>query len=157
MLLFRPLAGYLVDSAKRKKTVLWGLAIFAVVAAAFPFLEQYNLILAARFIQGMAISLSVTALGTIAAEIIPPKRFSEGIGYYGLGVSIMSLLSPGVGLSKIHSFGFKYMFLSLSIIATAGFLTCAAVNYKEQHLITDKPIQLTDYSKLRLKDITKHL
>lgn len=137
--LFRPLAGYLVDNAKRKNTVLCGLVVFAVAAAAFPFLKQYGLMLAARFIQGMAISLAVTALGTIAADIIPPERFSEGIGYYGLGVSIMSLLSPGVGLSIIHSSGFKNMFLSLSMIAAVGFFTCAAVNYKEQHLTSDKP------------------
>ena len=101
--------------------------------------------LIARFIQGMAISLSVTALGTIAADIIPTERFSEGIGYYGLGVSIMSLLSPGVGLSLIHSFGFKDMFLSLSIVAVVGFLICAVVNYKEQHIISDKPMCLTNF------------
>src|SRR5690625_1814337 len=83
-LIFRPYAGKLLETKGRKFVYMFGLAVFAVTVGAFAVVTTIIFLLIIRFIQGIGFGFSSTATGTIATDLIPPKRRGEGMGYFGL-------------------------------------------------------------------------
>ena len=53
---------------------------------------------------------SSTATGTISSRIIPEERKGEGIGYYGLSVTLASAFGPFLGLVLNNNLGFSSIF-----------------------------------------------
>ena len=75
-----------------------------------------------RFIHGIAFGFSSTATGTISSRIIPENRKGEGIGYYGLSVTLASAIF--IGLVFNNHLGFKSIFaISLLSILIAFVLS----------------------------------
>src|SRR5699024_9132440 len=83
-LLFRPYAGHALETKGRGRVYLFGLLLFVVSVGTFGILTSMGMLLIMRVIQGVGWGFSTTASGTIATDLIPPKRRGEGMGYYGL-------------------------------------------------------------------------
>ena len=83
-----------------------------------------------RFIHGIAFGFSSTATGTISSRIIPENRKGEGIGYYGLSVTLASAIGPFIGLVFNNHLGFKSIFaISLLSILIAFVLSILLKDY----------------------------
>ena len=79
-LVTRPFTGLMVDRFGRKGILLAGVIVTLGSVALFPIVPIVPAILGLRFIQGLGWGLSSTATSTIAADVIPPRRFAEGLG-----------------------------------------------------------------------------
>ncbi|WNR46411.1 MFS transporter [Paenibacillus roseipurpureus] len=139
-LLTRPFAGRALDILGRKHVLLVGLTICALTIAGYTYIAAVTLILAARFVHGIGWGLSTTSLGTVIADIIPPERRGEGMGYYGLSNTFAMAIGPLTGLWIMQSYGFSYVLLISTILAILSICSSLFIAYP-------KPIPPTNRAK----------
>jgi MFS family permease len=116
---FRPFIGRELDLRGRKGIYLGGLALFFLAVLGYIWVPTLFLLLALRLVHGLGWAASSTAAGTIVADIIPPSRRGEGMGYYGLFSTLAMAIAPALGLTLIPNYGFSFI-ATLSLILTAG-------------------------------------
>lgn len=119
-LIIRPFGGMILDRFGRKGIFLLSLLIMIGVSFSYAFFPIVGVILLIRFIHGVGWGLATTATSTIATDVIPRKRFGEGMGYFSLSASLAMAIAPGVAIMLFHSAGMT----SISFLAT-GVLICA--------------------------------
>jgi len=129
--LVRPLAGYLLDSAGRKKILIVALAAFALAMAAYNLVTSLALLFALRVLQGLAWGFATTGAGTIAADVVPPARRGEGMGYYGLSNTLAMALGPSLGIFVLYSAGYTPLFTACAVIAAGGLAALLGISYRE--------------------------
>ncbi|TXK78370.1 MFS transporter [Paenibacillus sp. N3.4] len=120
--IFRPLTGKWMDEWDRRKIILIGLTVFVVCTALYPFVHNYNLLLALRLIHGVGFGMGATATGAIAIELVPERRKGEGIGYFSLFMSMAMVVGPFIGLSIMQNgtqmllFGLCFVFALMAFV-----------------------------------------
>ncbi|MFD2214468.1 MFS transporter [Metabacillus endolithicus] len=130
-LLVRSYAGHALESKGRKFVYLTGLIIFIISAGSFGFLPTIAFLFFMRVIQGIGWGFSTTASGTIASDIIPPKRRGEGMGYYGLSGNIALAFGPSLGLSLAGMITFKQLFLICAFLGVVALILSSRIQYKQ--------------------------
>jgi predicted MFS family arabinose efflux permease len=76
----------------------------------------------ARLLHGAGFGLTSTLMVSMAAQIIPPRRMGEGLGYLGLGATVALAAGPLVGLWISSAWGYKAMFTSIALCCVAAIL-----------------------------------
>lgn len=109
-LLPRLLWGRLTDSWGRRRVYLIGAATMTVISPLFGFAAILPLIVALRFLQGAGFSASSTAASTMAADLVPATRRSEGLGFYALANTVGMAIGPELGLHMLQNFGHGALF-----------------------------------------------
>ena len=120
--LVRPFAGTLADRFGRKVFLVWGLIIMAASTIAYAIFPVVGIVLAVRVLHGLGWGFGATANGTIAADVVPKKRFSEGMGYIAMTNSLALALGPIVAYSLIDAGDSTMM-----IYVSAGFTVIALI------------------------------
>jgi MFS family permease len=115
-LMIRPFAGRALDTLGRKKILLTGLFIFGIAVMSYKWMWFVSLILLMRTIQGIGWGIATTTYGTLISDIIPAKRRAEGMGYYGLSITLPMALAPLFGIWIVARYDFTILF----IVATAS-------------------------------------
>ena len=115
--LFRPASGRLVDKKGTYITMLIGSIAYCFATGFYLFDISIWIIFIMRAIQGFGFSFNSTALMTMATNIIPEKRMSEGIGYMGLTAIITKSFSPVFAIVLKNIFGFQITFLIVFIFS----------------------------------------
>ncbi|WP_175639514.1 MFS transporter [Metabacillus schmidteae] len=129
-LLVRSYAGHALESKGRKFVYLTGLLIFIFSVGSFGFLPAIVFLFFMRFVQGIGWGFSTTASGTIASDIIPPKRRGEGMGYYGLSGNIALAFGPSLGLTLAGVLSFTQLFIICALLGLIAFLLSSKIRYK---------------------------
>ena len=81
----------------------------------------------ARLMHGAGFGLTSTLNVSMAAQIIPPRRMGEGLGYLGLGATVALAVGPLVGLWIASSLGYKIMFTSIALCYVLAILISLAL------------------------------
>ena len=118
----RPIVGVVIDRLGRKGVLGLGLSIMCVASLAFAVLPVLGLVLVIRFIQGLGWGMANTASPTLASDIIPQKRFGEGMSWFTQGNAIASVLAPGISLAIYYAVGAQ-----VSVLVSACFFALAFV------------------------------
>lgn len=122
-LLIRPFCGAILDRFGRKGIFLAGIIFMGLTSITFEFIPFIGAILALRFIHGLAWGITSTASQTIASDIIPPKRFGEGMGLFALSASFALAIAPGVSLELFDANGLTpVIVIAVGTLAIAFFL-----------------------------------
>ncbi len=124
----RPLAGWILDHKGRLLVSICGIAGMLLLPLAYPVIQALIVALIVRVIHGAVWSFASTAVSTLACDIIPRRRFGEGMGIFGTGSAISMALGPVLGLYLLECGGYNVLFsisagfalLSLIIIAATG-------------------------------------
>ena len=127
--LIRPFAGRAVDTRGRKGIFLLGLIIFFLCSLVFNWVHTLLFLFLFRFIQGFGWGYCNTASGAIAADIIPKTRLAEGMGYFGLSMSIAMGLAPALALFIIGKYSFNLMFYVSAFAVVLATLLAIFMNY----------------------------
>lgn len=130
-LIFRPFAGHALETRGRKTVYLIGLILFFISVSSFGFITSLLVLIGVRIVQGIGWGLSTTASGTIATDLIPPKRRGEGMGYFGLSSNIAISFGPALGLVLVDYMSFKNLFLSITLFGIIALLLSANIRYKK--------------------------
>ena len=150
-LLVRPFSGYLADSFPRKKVLLLALALNAVVFGGYLMAGTLLVFFIVRTLHGGPFGASSVANSTVAIDVLPSSRRTEGIGYYGLSNNLGTAIAPTVGVyvyGQTHSF--QLLFIIAMVVALIGFAVDATIKLPERQLMQDrKKISLDRFILLR--------
>lgn len=102
-LLVRPFCGFVLDRFGRKGVLLVGIALMALSVASYSIFSVIIAIFAIRFVHGLAWGVASTASQTVASDVIPPRRFGEGMGLFALSASLALAIAPGLAL-ELYNF-----------------------------------------------------
>ncbi len=122
IVLLRPFSGVISDRIGSKKISI--ITMFLFVVCSFMYLGIHAIVplLLVRMIHGVFHSLSTTAHAAMAITMVPNSRKGEGVGYYGLAMSLSMVLGPALGLYILNSFGFEVLILVASIFSVISWL-----------------------------------
>ena len=84
-MLFRPFSGYFVDSFPRKKVLMVCFACFSILFAGYIFASTLLLFTIVRTLHGGPFGAITVANSTVAIDVLPSSRRTEGIGYKDRG------------------------------------------------------------------------
>ena len=130
-LLLRPYAGHSLETKGRRFVYMIGLSVFVISVGSFSLISSIALLIFMRVIQGVGWGFSTTASGTIATDIIPPKRRGEGLGYYGLSGNIALALGPSLGLTLVGIVPFNIFFLICAGFGLLALFSSTTIHYKK--------------------------
>ena len=131
-LVSRLFSGYLVDTYPRQKVLLVATALYAVCFGSYLVAGTLLSFTLLRTLHGAPFGTSTVANSTVAIDVLPSSRRSEGIGFYGISNNLGSALGPTVGLAvyqQTHSFQLLF-WLALSI-ALVGFVSSAMIRPRQ--------------------------
>lgn len=120
--LSRPIIGYMLEYKARKSLVLIGAIALLIITIIYPLSQIIVVFLLFRFVHGLAWGWSTTVNGTAAVDIVPNSRLGEGMGYYGLSITLGMLIAPSLGIYLFQVTTFTnliYISCILGIIAIA--------------------------------------
>jgi MFS family permease len=113
-----PFTGALADRVgKRRILIVTSLAI-AGFSATYAFVSSVPLMLGLVIVHGCFWSGLLTASGAYLADIIPPHRRAEGLGYYGFSTLLAIAVAPSIGL-WLFRFGWDVVCLSAAALNVA--------------------------------------
>jgi MFS family permease len=119
----RPPAGWLIDTKGSRSVLLVGMAIFLLASLGYLLTPSVRSILALRLFHGLGMGLFPTAATVVIAELAPPSRRGEAMGWFGIANSIAYILGPAGGLALVARTGYAALFLLAAGVAALG-LVC---------------------------------
>lgn len=120
-LIGRLVIGRIIEEVGSKRILVIATGIYIITSALYLAAADLPLLILVRLVNGMAFGAASTATGTIVAQIIPPGRRGEGIGYYSMGAIIAIALGPFIGVFLIQIAYFKMIFIVSTILAAVSF------------------------------------
>lgn len=96
-LAIRPFCGYVLDAYGRRAVYLIALVLFTVLMWLYHYSYTFYILLVIRVFHGFTWGIITTGGSTIAADLIPESRRAEGIGYFGLAMTMAIALAPFSG------------------------------------------------------------
>jgi len=138
-LMIRPLSGYLVDSFPRKMVLMASFGAFAIFFAGYLAASTLLLFTIVRTLHGAPFGTLTTANATVAIDVLPSSRRTEGIGYYGLSNNLAMALGPTIGIMIYQlTNSFEFIFWLALIVAFAGLITDATVKLPMKEIVRNK-------------------
>ncbi|WP_397386491.1 MFS transporter [Paenibacillus terrigena] len=122
--IFRPIVGGLMDRYGRRVFIISGLLFFAITMYFYDWVTGVLFLVVLRILHGISWAVATTSTGTAVTDVIPPSRRGEGMGWYGLAMTLGMALGPILGLWVAKSFSFHYLFLLCTALALIAFI-CA--------------------------------
>ena len=110
-LIGRLFGGKHITAMGGKKMLLIGSALIVVLTASYLIPMSIYPLIILRILHGIAMGYAMTATGTIIAQIIPPSRNGEGIGYFSMSVVLATAVGPLIGVALIAAYGFTSIFI----------------------------------------------
>lgn len=127
-LLMRPFSGYLVDSFPRKAVLLISYVLFCALFAGYMVAGTILLFAIIRTLHGMPFGATTVANSTVAIDVLPSSRRSEGIGYYGLSNNIATAIGPTIAILIYEACqSYEVLFALSLVISTIGFGLCCTL------------------------------
>ena len=138
-LLFRPFSGYVVDTFPRKTVLMVSFGAFAIFFAGYLAASTLLLFMIVRTLHGGPFGALTVANSTVAIDVLPSSRRTEGIGYYGLSNNLAMALAPTIGIFIYrYSHSFELLFWLALVVACAGWIVDSTVNLPERETVRDK-------------------
>lgn len=124
----RVFSGAMLDRFGRKGMLIGGTALMVCSIVAYAVFPIVGVILGVRLLQGVGWGAGSTASSTMAADIIPKRRFAEGMGYFAMTNAISSALAPAVSIEIAQGAGGAAMvYVAAAITALALVISVAQV------------------------------
>ena len=95
----------------KKRFLLIGIIISLIATAGYYWAASVPLSLSVRIFHGVGFGIATTMYVTIVSDIIPSARRGEGMGYFGLGTTVMMALAPALGVWVADTYGFGWLFI----------------------------------------------
>lgn len=123
---FRPIVGRLLDRYGRRPFIIWGLLIFVAAMYSYDWVGGIVMLMALRVLHGVSWAFSTTGVGTAITDIIPPSRRGEGMGWYGMAMTLAMAIGPLLGLWVLESFSFHSLFILAAGLSAAALILALA-------------------------------
>ena len=141
--LARPSSGRIVDIWSRKTGLRIGACIFCLAPALYIQAHSVALMVGLRFFHGIGVAIYTTAGSVMAADLCPPARRAEGMGYYGMSMNRAMAFGPALGAALIPLIGFTGLFSLCAFLGLLSLLFVQAIREQSQeraHNYTRPPL-----------------
>ena len=135
----RPFSGFIVDSFPRKVVLLTCFFLTTALFAGYLFAGSLTMFAIVRTIHGAPFGATGVSLSSVAGDVLPSSRRTEGIGYYGLSNNIATAISPSVALlifSQYHSY--ELLFALSLLCSLLGLMVDATLDLKPRPIVRPK-------------------
>ena len=119
-MVLRPPAGWLIDTRGTRPILVAGMSVFLLASLGYIATTGVQAILALRLFHGIGMGLFPTAATVVIAELAPPLRRGEAMGWFGITNSLGLILGPVLGPAIAARLGFPPLFLLAAGIAAVG-------------------------------------
>ena len=120
-LVMRPFSGFLVDTFPRKTVLMVSFVAFSVFFAGYLAASTLLLFTIVRTLHGGPFGALTVANSTVAIDVLPSTRRTEGIGYYGLSNNLAMAIAPTIGIFIYrYTHSFDLLFWIALVVACAG-------------------------------------
>ena len=144
-LLFRPFSGYVVDAFPRKTVLMVAFGTFAIFFAGYLAASTLLLFTIVRTLHGGPFGALTVSNSTVAIDVLPSSRRTEGIGYYGLSNNLAMAFAPTIGIFIYQlTDSFEFLFWLAFIVACLGWLVDSTVK------LNHDPVPMVQRRKLSL-------
>ena len=138
-LVCRPFSGYFVDSFPRKTVLMVCFATFAIFFDGYLAASSLLLFTIVRTLHGGPFGALTVANSTVAIDVLPSSRRTEGIGYYGLSNNLAMAVAPTMGIYVYkYSGSFELLFWLALLIACTGWLVDSTVRLSPKEVVRNK-------------------
>ena len=138
-LVLRPFSGYFVDSFPRKTVLMISFGLFAIFFAGYLAASTLLLFLIVRTLHGGPFGALTVSNSTVAIDVLPSSRRTEGIGYYGLSNNLSMAIAPTVGVFVYkYTHSFELLFWISLIVAVCGWMVDATVKLPEKEIVRNR-------------------
>ncbi len=129
-LIVRPLSGYAFDKYGRRKLFLFAMLCYALVMAAYGLAASFIFLLFLRLVNGGFWGIVTTGGGTITSDLVPNSRRGEGIGIFGLSMTLSMAIGPLIGLQILRETGsYQVLFITAGVLCTLAVVMSFFVNH----------------------------
>ncbi len=131
IVLFRPVAGYLLDNFNRYWVYVIFLTLFCLSFPAFIAFPVFALLIVLRLYMGVVYSVCGSATMTLAGDVLHPSKITEGISRFAFTVSIGMALGPFVGIQVQNRLSSSASFMSVFAMSVAALICvlCCRIRY----------------------------
>ncbi|MFP5112345.1 MFS transporter [Bacillaceae bacterium C204] len=126
----RPFIGFLLEYKPRKSLVLLGAILLFLITLLYPISQVVVIFLLFRFVHGLAWGWSTTVNGTAAVDVIPNSRLGEGMGYFGLSMTIAFIIAPSLGIFVYNLTSFANLIYLSAILGAISIILLIVVRYQ---------------------------
>lgn len=119
-LLIRPFAGYALDAMGRQSIYVVSLLLFSTMFFGYLWATSILFVLIVRFIHGLTWGAMSSAGSTFAVDLVPLKRRGEGIGIFGLSMTIAMAIGPLIAITITDDGSFERLFYSAAGFSFLG-------------------------------------
>lgn len=145
-IVMRFFAGLILEKFGKRKILVLSVLMFAISTVLYIFATEMLSLLMLRFFQGIWFSLVTTVAGAIAADLVPPERRGEGLGYYGIAMNLAVVAGPFLALTLQPIVAYRTIFLVFGVIMAIGFFCALSVR------VVEKPAATSEKRKLEFSD-----
>lgn len=109
----------------RKVLLLLAMFVFACSMVGYYLFAGLTIIIILRLVQSLGFGTSTTLYGSTVASTISNERIGEGMGFFGLGISVAYVLGACLGAAAVSQAYFKWVFLLATLfVLLSMLLTC---------------------------------
>ncbi|ETY75472.1 MFS transporter [Lactiplantibacillus fabifermentans] len=129
-IVFKLISGPAIDSFNRKGLLLGAVVIIAIAFLGDAFATSVPMLVTFRVLQGVGQAFTATTFIAIAADTLPRKKMSAGMGIFALGTAASTLLGAVVGLKVQEATSFRTAFLGSFFTLLVGFVVLLFIKVK---------------------------
>lgn len=138
-LVARLFSGYIVDSFPRKMVLLISFTLFTLFFVGYVAAGTLMLFALVRTIHGVPFGFTTVANSTVAIDVLPSSRRTEGIGLYGLSNNLASAISPSVAIwIYVSTHNFNIIFWLAMAVALIGLIIDSTVELRPRERVVGK-------------------
>lgn len=131
-IIVRPFSGKIIELFGKKKTLIISVMFFGISSFIYFWVNDFYLLMGLRFFHGIWFSIGTTVLVAIAADMIPPHRKGEGLGYFAMSMNLAVVVGPFISLALIQWIPYSALFMGLAFVIVIGFLCSFGIQVSEE-------------------------
>lgn len=121
-LLLRPVVGRMADRSGRRRLLMLGAGLFAVMIAAHLVVADLWVLIVVRLLLGVAESFYFVAGVAVLADLAPPGRVGEAVSWSSVSLYVGIAVGPGIGQLFLGWGGFTAAWVGAAMLATLAAL-----------------------------------
>ncbi len=129
-ILFRPLAGYLLDNFNRYQIFLIFLFLLCLTFFSYTVLTAFVAILCIRLFTGAFWSVCGSSTVTLAGDTLPPDKIRIGISRFTLTIALGMAVGPYIGIQIQNYISSQVMFYALFVMALLSLFLALGLRLK---------------------------
>ncbi|WP_019120443.1 MFS transporter [Brevibacillus massiliensis] len=145
---FRPIVGGLLDRYGRRPFMIWGLVFFMLSMYFYNWVSGIAILIALRVLHGASWAFSTTAVSTSVTDIIPISRRGEGMGWFGMAMTVAMAIGPMLGIWVLENGSFQSLFLLATGLSAVSLLLVFTNKIPFQPKAAAKKIEIFEKSVL---------